>query len=83
MFEGSDVSSGSLRLPCVAALAAAALWVGGCGGQAPRLVSGAGIGAVIDGSQHMVGPVSVRRYVQSLRRKLSELRPGRARREHI
>ena len=54
------------------ALAAAALWVSGCGGQTPRFTSAAAIAAVIDDNQHAIGPVNVRRYVQNLRRKLSE-----------
>jgi hypothetical protein len=77
------VSSGSLRLPGVTALAAAALWVSGCGGQAPRFVSAAAIAAVIDDNQHVIGQVSVRRYVSNLWRKLGESRPGRARHEDI
>ena len=73
------MSSGSLRLPGVTALAAAALWVSGRG-QAPRFASAAAIAAVIDDNQHVIGP-SVRKYVQNLRRKLSESRSGRARHE--
>jgi DNA-binding response OmpR family regulator len=45
--------------------------------EAPRLVSAAEIAAVIGDGQHMVSPVRVRKYVQNLRRKLSENRPGR------
>ena len=44
--------------------------------QAPRVVSAAEIAAVIGDDQHVVGPVRVRKYVQNLRRKLSEARPG-------
>jgi DNA-binding response OmpR family regulator len=44
--------------------------------QAPRVVSAAEIAAVIGDDQHVVGPVMVRKYVQNLRRKLSEARPG-------
>jgi hypothetical protein len=76
------VSSGSLRLPGVTALAAAALWVSGCGGQSPRFASAAEIAAVIDDNQDVIGP-SVRKHVSNLRRKLSESRPGRARHEDI
>ena len=42
----------------------------------PRVVSAAEIAAVIGDDQHVVGPVMVRKYVQNLRRKLSEARPG-------
>jgi hypothetical protein len=42
-----------------------------------RLVSA----AVIDDNQHLIGPVSVPRYVQNMRRKFSESRPGRVCRE--
>jgi len=45
-------------------------------GQAPRLVSAAEIATVIGDDQHVVGPVRVRKYVQNLRHKLSEARPG-------
>ena len=76
------MSSGSLRLPGVTALAAAALWVSGRGGPAPRFASAAAIAAVIDDNQHVIGP-SVRKYVQNLRRKLSESRSGRACHEDI
>jgi hypothetical protein len=76
------VSAGSLRLPGVTALAAPALWMSGCGGQAPRFASAAAIAAVIDDNQHVIGP-SVRKYVENLRRKLSESRLGRARHEDI
>jgi DNA-binding response OmpR family regulator len=44
--------------------------------QAPRVVSAAEIAAVIGDDHHIVGPVRVRKYVQNLRRKLSEARPG-------
>jgi DNA-binding response OmpR family regulator len=44
--------------------------------QAPRLVSTAEIATVIGDDQHVVGPVRVRKYVQNLRRKLSEALPG-------
>ena len=44
--------------------------------QAPRVISAAEIAAVIGDDQHVVGPVRVRKYVQTLRRKLSEARPG-------
>ncbi len=58
------MSSGSLRLPGVTALAAAALWVN-------------------HDKQHVIGPVSVRKYVQNVRHKLSESRLGRSRHENI
>jgi len=45
--------------------------------EAPRLISAAEIAAVIGDDQHVVSPVRVRKYVQNLRRKLSENRPGR------
>lgn len=44
--------------------------------QAPRVVSAAEIAAVVGDDQHLVGPVRVRKYVQNLRRKLGETRPG-------
>lgn len=44
--------------------------------QAPRVVSAAEIAAVVGDEQHLVGPVRVRKYVQNLRRKLGEARPG-------
>jgi DNA-binding response OmpR family regulator len=44
--------------------------------QAPRVVSSAEIAAVIGDDQHVVGPVRVRKYVQNLRHKLGETRPG-------
>ena len=44
--------------------------------EAPRLVSAAEIAAVIGDGQHVVSWVRVRKYVQNLRRKLSENRPG-------
>ncbi|MET0559616.1 MAG: response regulator transcription factor [Solirubrobacterales bacterium] len=44
--------------------------------QAPRVVSAAEIATVIGDDHHIVGPVRVRKYVQNLRRKLSEARPG-------
>lgn len=44
--------------------------------QAPRVVSAAEIAAVVGDEQHLVGPVRVRKYVQNLRRKLGETRPG-------
>jgi len=43
--------------------------------EAPRVVSAAEIAAVI-GANQPAGPVRVRKYVQNLRRKLSETRPG-------
>ena len=43
--------------------------------QAPRVVSAEEIAAVI-GDDHVVDPVRVRKYVQNMRRKLSEARPG-------
>jgi DNA-binding response OmpR family regulator len=43
--------------------------------QAPRVVSAEEIAGVI-GDDHVVDPVRVRKYVQNLRRKLSEARPG-------
>jgi two-component system KDP operon response regulator KdpE len=45
--------------------------------QAPRLVSAAEIASVIGDDEHVVGPVRVRKYVQNLRRKLSENQSGR------
>jgi DNA-binding response OmpR family regulator len=44
--------------------------------QAPRVVSAAEIAAVVGDEQHLVGAVRVRKYVQNLRRKLGETRPG-------
>jgi DNA-binding response OmpR family regulator len=44
--------------------------------QAPRVVSAAEIAAVIGDDQHVVGPLRVRKYVQNLRHKLGEARPG-------
>ena len=44
--------------------------------QAPRVVSAAEIAAVVGDDQHLVSPVRVRKYVQNLRRKLGETRPG-------
>jgi two-component system response regulator RegX3 len=44
--------------------------------QAPRLVSAAEIATLIGDDEHMVGLVRVRKYVQNLRHKLSEARPG-------
>ena len=65
------MSSDSLWLPGVIALASASLWVIGCGGQAPHLASPAEIARVIDDNQHVIGPVSARKYVPSLWRKFS------------
>lgn len=45
--------------------------------QAPRLVSAAEIASVIGDDEHVVGSVRVRKYVQNLRRKLSENQSGR------
>jgi hypothetical protein len=56
-----------LGLPGVTALAAAALWVSGCGGHAPRFASAAAIAAVIDDNQLVIGQASVRKYVSNLR----------------
>jgi hypothetical protein len=56
----------------VTGLAAAALCVSGCGGQARRLACAAEIAAVIDDDQDVISPVTVRQHVQILQRKLSE-----------
>ena len=44
--------------------------------EAPRVVSAAEIAAVIGDDDNVPSPVRVRKYVQNLRRKLSEARPG-------
>lgn len=44
--------------------------------EAPRVVAAAEIAAVIGDDQHVVAPMRVRKYVQNLRRKLGETRPG-------
>ena len=44
--------------------------------EAPRVVSAAEIAAVIGYDEQVAGPVRARKYVQNLRRKLGETRPG-------
>ena len=58
------MSAGSLRLPGVTALAAAALWVNHDKQHVIGPASAAAIAAVIDDNQHVIGP-SVRKYVQN------------------
>jgi DNA-binding response OmpR family regulator len=44
--------------------------------EAPRVVAAAEIAAVISDDEKVMSPVRVRKYVQNLRRKLGETRPG-------
>jgi DNA-binding response OmpR family regulator len=44
--------------------------------EAPRVVSAVEIAAVIGADRQVVSPVRIRKYVQNVRRKLSEARPG-------
>jgi DNA-binding response OmpR family regulator len=46
--------------------------------EAPRVVSAAEIASVIGADRQGVSPIRVRKYVQSVRRKLSEARPGQS-----
>ena len=44
--------------------------------EAPRLVSAVEIAAVIGADPHVISPARVRKYVQNVRRKLNQARPG-------
>ena len=44
--------------------------------EAPRVVSAVEIAAVIGADPQVVSPIRIRKYVQNVRRKLSEARPG-------